>query len=582
MVHPPHNHNGQAPGDADAHLGIGGGPADRWISENSIQSTDSKQLASSESAEEPTGSKLENAEKRVKRPKVLRAPLAKAARLAEQAQIEAMLPISDLGGRFRGLSPDPHHRFLFSCLISAVVHGAVLIGLSLWILHIPQGLGQVDLFATTEGRETLEGMEAEVVLRTEVDELSPKTLEMTLHQSRVNILEEAFTEKDDTRQPSPQPVEVGDPGRPWGVQGAALIKSVERPTGGGLEGRSPNLRSKLALGEGGTLQSEEAVERGLRWIAAHQGEDGGWSFDLKKGTCRGQCKNPGTEPNIAAATALAILPFLGAGYTHREGIYEDTLRKGLYYMLRRGRVTEHGLDFQEGTKTGMYAQGLVAIVLCEAWAMTKDPALKDPAQEAIRFIEYAQDQKGGGWRYRPGEPGDTTVTGWQLMALKSAEMAGLKVDRSIQYAAQRFLDSVASEEGAQYGYLDKSPRRSTTAIGLLCRMYGGWVRGHPPLARGIGRLATWGPSPVDLYYDYYATQVLRHWGGSDWKRWNDTMREYLINTQATEGHESGSWYFDDEHSRVGGRLYTTAMAIMILEVYYRYMPLYGKQVFPDL
>jgi len=467
-------------------------------------------------------------------------------------------------------------------LISALVHGAVVIGLSLWVLNVPRGLGPVDLFATTEGQDSLEGPEAELRLQPELEELTPRASEIVLQQSRVNVLESAFVEREDQKKPSPESAEVGDPARPWGVQGAALMQSVERPTGGGLEGRSPEMRKKLAQGDGGTAQSEEAVERGLRWIAAHQDEDGGWSFDLKKGTCRGQCKNVGSEPNTAAATALAILPFLGAGYTHQEGIYEDTLRRGLYYMLRRGRVTENGLDFQEGTKSGMYAQGLVAIVLCEAFAMTRDPALKDPAQQAIRFIEYAQDKKGGGWRYRPQEPGDTTVTGWQLMALKSAEMAGLKVDRSVHYAAQRFLDSVASDEGSQYGYLDKTPRRSTTAIALLCRMYGGWVRGNPQLVRGIGHLASWGPSATDIYYNYYATQVLRHWGGSDWKRWNDAMREYLISMQETKGHESGSWYFDDEHSRVGGRLYTTALAVMILEVYYRYMPLYGKQVFPEL
>lgn len=563
------------PGDTNTNPGMGRAP-EKWD-----KTANSRDTEVSESPEHLSDPELGNTNTRRKRPRVLRAPLVKVSRLAEQAQIEAMLPASD----YAAIPParsQTSYRFMVSCLISAVVHAAVLIGLSLWILHVPRGLGPVDLLATTEGRQVLEGPEAEVVLRTELDELTPKTFEMTLQQSRVNVLESGMTETGEQETPSPQPVEVGDPARPWGIHGAALMQSVERPTGGGLEGRSADMRNKLAQSSGGTLQSEEAVERGLRWIAAHQDEDGGWSFDLKKGICRGQCKNPGTEPNTAAATAMALLPFLGAGYTHQEGIYEDTLRKGLYYLLRRGRLTEQGLDFQEGTKSGMYAQGLAAIVLCEAYAMTRDPALHDPAQQAIRFIEYAQDKQGGGWRYRPGEPGDTTVTGWQLMALKSAELAGLKVDRSVHYAAQRFLDSVASEEGAQYGYLDKTPRRSTTAIGLLCRMYGGWVRRHPPLVRGIGHLAAWGPSSNDIYYNYYATQVLRHWGGSDWKRWNETMREYLINTQATQGHESGSWYFDDPHSRIGGRLYTTAMAVMILEVYYRYMPLYGKQVFPEL
>jgi len=571
------NRNDATPDGKESPPGNGNRPLNRDVpspSEKDIPATLSESSDVSQ-AEVPQSKR--------KRPMVLRAPLAKVAKVAEEAQIAAMLPTEEQAGR-GPVARYGHEsrRFLASCLISALVHGAVLIGLSLWVLNVPRGLGPVDLFATTEGQESLEGPEAELVLQPEAQELTPKATELVLQQSRVNVLESAFTEQGDQEKPSPEPAEVGDPARPWGVQGAALMQSVERPTGGGLEGRSPEMRKKLAQGDGGTAQSEEAVERGLRWIAAHQDEDGGWSFDLKKGTCRGQCKNVGSEPNTAAATALAILPFLGAGYTHQEGIYEDTLRRGLYYMLRRGRVTENGLDFQEGTKSGMYAQGLVAIVLCEAFAMTRDPALKDPAQQAIRFIEYAQDKKGGGWRYRPQEPGDTTVTGWQLMALKSAEMAGLKVDRSVHYAAQRFLDSVASDEGSQYGYLDKTPRRSTTAIALLCRMYGGWVRGNPQLVRGIGHLASWGPSATDIYYNYYATQVLRHWGGSDWKRWNDAMREYLISMQETKGHESGSWYFDDEHSRVGGRLYTTALAVMILEVYYRYMPLYGKQVFPEL
>ncbi|HQF14579.1 MAG TPA: prenyltransferase/squalene oxidase repeat-containing protein [Thermogutta sp.] len=577
MSHPSDSRDDHAPGEGVPPPGQDERAADEAAA---IQS---KQPALSKPAEQPSQPAAKDVPPKRKRPVVLRAPLAKSARLVEEAQIAAMLP-TEVATPITPHTPRSRDRYRFfaSCLISAVAHAAVLIALSLWMLNLPQGLGPTSLFATWAGQESLEGPEAELVLQSESQELTPKETELALQQSRINVLESSPLEENNSDEPTAQVADVGDPARPWGVQGATLMQSVERPTGGGLEGRSPEMRQKLAQSGGGTAQSEEAVERGLRWIAAHQDQDGGWSFDLKKGSCRGQCRNPGTEPNTAAATAMALLPFLGAGYTHREGIYEDTLHRGLYYLLRRGRVTENGLDFQEGMKNGMYAQGLAALVLCEAYAMTKDPALKDPAQQAIQFIEYAQDKKGGGWRYRPGEPGDTTVTGWQLMALKSAEMAGLKVDRSVHYAAQRFLDSVASDDGSQYGYLDKTPRRSTTAIGLLCRMYGGWVRGNPPLVRGIGHLASWGPSATDIYYNYYATQVLRHWGGSDWKRWNDAMREYLINMQDTKGHESGSWYFDDEHSRVGGRLYTTAMAVMILEVYYRYMPLYGKQVFPEL
>jgi hypothetical protein len=84
-----------------------------------------------------------------------------------------------------------------------------------------------------------------------------------------------------------------------------------------------------------------------------------------------------------------------------------------------------------------------------------------------------------------------------------------------------------------------------------------------------------------MYFNYYATQVLHHDGGSDWDRWNIRMRDFLIARQAPSGHEKGSWYFVDPHGTAGGRLYTTAICTMILEVYYRNMPLYGEEAVED-
>jgi hypothetical protein len=159
------------------------------------------------------------------------------------------------------------------------------------------------------------------------------------------------------------------------------------------------------------------------------------------------------------------------------------------------------------------------------------------------------------------------------MALKSAQTAGLHAPRASVYLIERFLDGVAADEGAQYGYMTPEPRKTTTAIGLLSRMFTGWRRSNPALAQGVAHLCEWGPSETDIYYDYYATQVLYHWEGSDWERWNHRMRDHLIATQATSGHEAGSWYFE-RHGSEGGRLFGTAMAVMTLEVYYRYMPLY--------
>lgn len=459
-----------------------------------------------------------------------------------------------------------------SGVISAVVHAAALIVLALISIRIERGLGEISLVATTASPARVETPAENLILESREALKEPANPQWDASISPHDYSKSLDGTAAQTETPAADAVITETGSLPIDP-----LRSYSRPRGGGLEGRSPERRAELAREAGGTPESEEAVERGLRWIAAHQSPDGGWTFDLKKSYCAGLCANPGTEASTTAATAIALLPFLGAGYTHTQGEHRETVRKGLYYLLRRGRATPEGLDLREGT---MYAQGLAAIALCEAYAMTRDEALRDPAASAIRYIHAAQDRRGGGWRYAPGEPGDTTVTGWQWMALKSGQLAGLPVSRSTLYAADRFLDSVQSDGGAQYGYLTPEARRATTAVGLLCRMYGGWTRGHPALAKGVSHLSTWGPSPVDIYYNYYATQVLRHWGGSDWKFWNRPMRDHLVSTQAVQGHENGSWYFDDEHSRVGGRLYTTAMAVMILEVYYRYLPLYGEEVFP--
>jgi hypothetical protein len=355
---------------------------------------------------------------------------------------------------------------------------------------------------------------------------------------------------------------------------AARWMTTPGSQGGSLEGRSPQARARLVHEGGGSAASEEAVERGLRWLVAHQNRDGSWHFNHQDGPCQGLCRNPGSQTSTTAATALALLPFLGAGYTHLEGEHITAVRQGLYYLGSRAVLMSDGADLQEGT---MYGQGLAAIALCEAYGMTHDPGLKELAQRSIDFIVHAQDRNGGGWRYAPGQPGDTTVTGWQLMALKSGQMAGCQIPSPTWFLAERFLDSVQSEEGAKYGYMSPEPRPATTAVGLLCRMYSGWDHDHPAIEHGVAYLSKLGPSKEEdgLYFNYYATQVLRHYGGPLWDAWNARLRDALVAAQATEGHEAGSWYFPgSKHSEAGGRLYTTSITIMTLEVYYRYLPLY--------
>jgi hypothetical protein len=352
----------------------------------------------------------------------------------------------------------------------------------------------------------------------------------------------------------------------------ALLQAAPTAVGGGYAGRDAASRARLAYARGGTPASENAVEMGLAWLALHQLDDGSWHFDHRGGLCGGACRNPGSIGTTTGSTGLALLAFLGAGYTTEAGPYREVVKKGLYYLTSRMLVTPQGGDLQEGT---MYAQGIATLALCEAYALTRDPALRPVAQQAIDFICHAQ-HSAGGWRYYPGQPGDTTVFSWQLMALKSASLSDLDVPSPVIEAAMSYLDSVQSIGGSAYGYQKPGNEPGPTAIGLLSRMYYGWRREDPRLQRGVGILETLGPSKHDVYFNYYATQVLHHFYGPGWESWNSEVRDYLVTTQETRGHERGSWFFADKHGTLGGRLYTTAMCIMILEVYYRHMPLYGE------
>ena len=374
---------------------------------------------------------------------------------------------------------------------------------------------------------------------------------------------------------------------------------------------SATTRQALVEQFGGNAASERAVLLGLEWLARHQEQDGSWSFDHVQpiSPCEQDCTQPGSLTDCRmGATALALLCFLGAGHTPESGEFREHVGRGLDYLIAHMEVTPYGGDLRGGfVSQGMYVQGLATIVLCEAHAMTaevlhaeksrevfnEDPEIlqqqqartlriREAAQQAIGFIAWAQHEQGG-WRYVPQQRGDTSVVGWQVMALESARSARIRVPPGTLAGATRFLNRVQIERGARYGYDDRSREGSaTTAVGLLCRMYLGWGRGNNALGRGVQHLSKRGPSPSDMYYNYYATQVLHHWGGEPWRRWNAILRDRLIDTQETSGHARGSWRPTGGHgASQGGRLYETTLSIMTLEVYYRHLPLYRNRDLGD-
>jgi len=218
--------------------------------------------------------------------------------------------------------------------------------------------------------------------------------------------------------------------------------------------------------------------------------------------------------------------------------------------------------------------------------MTGDETLRQPAQKAIDFIAQAQ-YPDGGWRYKPAEEcnshemrSDTSVTGWQLTALHTAQAAKLDVPPLSFELANHYLDSTRHQDGALYSYQPRqAPKHAMTAEALLCRIYSGWSKDRPALMEGVQYLAdNHMPSKnnTDMYYWYYATQTFHHIGGSPWSDWNTTMRDILVNTQEKSGNHAGSWAPRGGHASAGGRLYMTSLAICTLEVYYRHLPVFRQ------
>jgi hypothetical protein len=459
-------------------------------------------------------------------------------------------------------------------LTSTIFHALLLVMLGLWMMPDLQATVR-EIVATTIGEERSELEQLEVN-----EPLDPLVVEQPSSELSDTVLtSELFSSIAPTAvQEAPAALSISRDD--FGIelaQPSDLLENAGIFSGRGLEGRGETARKILVAQRGGTVASEAAVARSLNWLVEHQQPDGGWSFDHRTcPSCQGACPDAGLLRGRIAPTALALLPFLGAGHTHQRGKYARQVQAGLEFLVNTIKFTPDGADLMDDGR--LYSHGIATIALCEAYALSQDQSLLGPAQQALNFTVHAQDKLGGGWRYEPGQPGDTSALGWQLMALKSAHMAYLTFPPETIEAAGRFLDGVASNDGANYGYTDRQPRAGTTAVGLLCRMYLGWQREHPPLARGVKFLSDHGPSRGDFYFNYYATQVLAHFEGELWEKWNKQMRDYLVDSQVKEGHAAGSWYMPDDHgSKPAGRLYMTAMACMTLEVYYRHLPLYREE-----
>lgn len=390
----------------------------------------------------------------------------------------------------------------------------------------------------------------------------------------------------------PAPAEVSPPVTPMPESAPEFVATAEPPPrrlGDGknvpepLQARVAADRLKAAKSFGATLQTEAAVAAALDWLAAAQSADGRWDADAHgAGT---ETRTLGHDRRGAGAQAdtgisgLALLAFLGAGETHLAGRHRETVQHGLEFLLA-SQAANGSLAGNAELFASMYSHGIATLALSEAYALSGDERLLPALQRALRYTIDSQ-HVGGGWRYQPHDAGDMSQFGWQLMALKSAELGGLALPPATRVRMERFLQSCSS--GANRGLAAYRPgdraSRSMTAEALVCRYFLNVENSPQALSEGAAFVGGERPGTgqANYYYWYYGTLAMFQRQGDDWDRWNKALQNELFSRQRWDGKSLGSFDPDDLWGGYGGRVYSTALAALSLEVYYRYTPLHGRE-----
>jgi hypothetical protein len=341
---------------------------------------------------------------------------------------------------------------------------------------------------------------------------------------------------------------------------------------GALRGRTGG--KGAAAGAGATDAGEKAVMAGLRWLKQTQKSDGSWS-----------------SQHQAAMTGLAMLCFLGHGETSTSAEFGETVQKGINWILERGKA-QNGVLTDNGRidQPGSYTHGIVTYALGEYYAMTQDERAYEPFKQAIKLIVDGQGPDGG-WMYGfDKSQSDTSVTGWQIQALKIAHLSGINIEGvdAAMDKAMNNLKRVQSANGA-FGYRGPEDRWSLTGVGVLCTYFWKAERSESVLKGMKFIMSNLDKHPIeykhkeaDLYAWYYHTQAILMVSGKDgteWRQWNSMFQNQLIlNQTSDQSPNSGSWpvMAHGGHGNLqtdaagAGPYYRTTLAILMLEVYYRY------------
>lgn len=327
---------------------------------------------------------------------------------------------------------------------------------------------------------------------------------------------------------------------------------------------------------GGDASTEAAVAAALKFLSANQRADGAWD-PLSSGAGReraplGLQRGSAGKRAATGITGLALLALLGNGNTHQSGDYHDNVYRGLVYLLGQQKP-DGSLAGDASVYAAHYCHAMAGLSLAECSAMTEDAAAIEATRRALAYSKLTQHPVTGGWRYTRGDAGDMSQLGWQAMLIDGGRRSGaLAADSSMQAGVARFLATVRSgRAGGLASYRPgERPTATMTAEALATRLLIGEKVPADTIGEAEGMLLADLPGrsagPDNYYYWYYATLALHQLQDDAWRTWNDAMKQRLLATQRPDG----SWPDTTLWGGYGGTVYTTAMATLCLETYYRH------------
>jgi len=321
---------------------------------------------------------------------------------------------------------------------------------------------------------------------------------------------------------------------------------------------------------GGLPEAEEAVEKGLEWLKATQNADGSW-----------------TGSNKAAMTGFAVLAYLGRCETPRSEKYGESCLRGITYLIDLGMENDGKLSTDTANKHWPYEHAIATYAICEATTFCKNlgipiPNLSETAQKAAEFIIANQHSTSGGWDYgydvSGARGGDLSIAAWHVQALKAASHTGLEI-HGMAKAKNAAIGYLEARQGKSGGFGYTSPPgvggkyAQLTGAGVLgLQMWG--KQSSSAVRKGAqyilgGSKFDYSTADSNFYQHYYESQAMMMRGGGEWRKYNDMFKSQLINNQ----NPDGSWKAPGFNGLgLNNGHYRNCLAILMLEVYYRFLP----------